>query len=401
MARIMLVCLWIPCGCNADSVVMSLRHTKGLQQTYARRLARPAVLEVVSDLDARADLTAASDIRNGLRNVFEMHLARMGDSCPPVVGHNDIHWISVDRDTVRADLASLFARVTLDIVHTHRFDDLTTVASTARQSGIPYLVHTVGNDANVSDERVRKQILELAAEHNVTLVATSREIASRLSADRDIAVVPSAIDCNRYRPDSPAKARLKTGLPVEPRIIGCAGPESSLEMLFSALTAMEPDVHVALFGAASPGSLARGMLRELNLDERVHILGGWALPESIHQAIDVFYQGAAGDFSRRPILAAQACGKPVVATSPIEPEMLCPESGHLLSNESVPALVEVLKKALSISPAPTAREFVENHWNLSSSIGIYESLIRATVGATPNDADVPDGADDSVVKDAG
>jgi glycosyltransferase involved in cell wall biosynthesis len=378
LARIVLVILRILFVFIADSV-MSLLHKKNVIRTNAERVARPTILEVVSECDARADLTAASDIRFGLGGVFDAHLARMGDSCPPIVGHDDIHWITGDGVSLQADLASLFAQVQLDIVHTHRADDLAVVGAAAREAGVPSLVHTICGEIATADSQKIKRLKELADMYGAVLVAPSLKAARRLNDVEGIVIVPRSVDCARYQPGSPAKARQKTGLPEEPRVIGCASPASKLESLFHAVTRLEPDVHIALFGPASPGALERSLIRELDLEERVHVLGGWALPELIHQAIDIYYHGPSDDCSPRPVLAAQACGKPVVAESPTKAKFLCPQTGYLLPAQFRPGLVDALNQALSISPTLTARSFVEKNWNLSSSIGTYESVLRAAV----------------------
>ncbi len=334
----------------------------------------------MSDLDARADLTAASDVRAGLGGLFDTHIARMGDSCPPVVGQHDMHWISSgDGLSLQADLATLFSRVQIDIVHTHRMDDLAVVGAAARQAGVPCLVHSICGEIALADKEQVSRLKELTDMHGALLIAPSFEVASRLDAAADITVVPRSIDCKRYTTGSSAKARQKTGLPVDARIIGCASPATGLETFFRAVSKMEPNVHVALFGPASPGIVERSMIRELSLEERVHVLGGWALPELIHQAIDAYYHGPSDDCSARPVLAAQACGKPVVAAYPTKAEFLCPQSGHLLPAQFLPALIGALNRALSASPASTARSFVEQNWNLAASIGMYESVLRAAV----------------------
>lgn len=358
---------------------MSLKYTKDITRTNADRVARPTILEVVSDCDARADLTAASDIRHGLGDTFVAHLARIGTSFPPIVGHNDTHWITGDTASLQEDLASLFARLPLDIVHTHRADDLAIIGGAAREAGVPCLVHTICGEIATADEQKVERLKELADMHGAVLIAPSFKVARRLNTAEDVAVVPRSVDCTRFQPDSPVRARQKVGLPEAPRIIGCASPAANLETLFRALTGLEPDVHVALFGPASPGEVERSMIRELDLEERVHVLGGWAPPELIHQAIDVYYHGPSDDCSPRPVLGAQACGKPVVAAHPTKAKFLCPQTGYLLPAQFRPALVGALNRALSISPDLVARSFVEKYWNLSSSIGIYESVLRAAV----------------------
>jgi len=364
---------------------MSLIHSNNVIKADAERAARPTILEVVSDRDARADLTAASDIRVGLGNVFNTHLARMGDSCPPIAGHHDTHWVSGDGIALQADLASLFARLPLDIVHTHRVDDLAIVGAAAREAGVPCLVHTICGEFEMAEVSKVERLRELANLFDVTLIAPSVEVAQRLEGLHEVEIVPRSIDCGRYHPDSPAKARQRIGLPEDPRVIGCASPAASLETLFHAIMSMEPNVHVALFGPASPGVLERNMIRELNLDERVHVLGGWAVPELIHQAIDVYYHGPSHDRSPRPVLAAQACGKPVVAAHPTSSEFLCPQTGQLLPAQFDPALVGALNRAFSLSPTLTARSFVESNWNLSASMGLYESVLRTAFDNSQRD----------------
>lgn len=358
---------------------MSLKYTKGVIRSFSERIARPAILEVVSECDARADLTAASDVRTGLGAVIDAQVVRIGEGSPPVVGHDDVHWISRDGAALESGLTSLFARIALDIVHTHRTSDLTAIAPTARKSGVPCLVHSIVSDSVTDDERELKRLNELAERFDVVLIAPSVDVASRLGAAEDVAIVPASIDCTRYRPSSPSKARQKTGLPEEPQFIGCATPAAGLKPLFEALTSLDPDVHVALFGPAFPGTAERRLVRELNLDERVHVLGGWALPELIHQAIDVYYQGPSGGCGDRPVLAAQACGKPVVAIGPMDEGKLCPQTGILLTSQSSSALADALSQAISVSPATAARSFVEEYWSFAPLIGAYESVFRSAV----------------------
>lgn len=383
---------------NEANLAMNIVKTNNSPNNRAENGSRITVLEVVSESDASADLTAALEIHDGLGAAFDTHTFRYGWNSLPVGGRDGAHCVPGDGPALDGALESVFKQVRPDVVHTHRLADLGIVGPVARAAGVPCLVHTVCGEVATAAAWQIEKFRDMAATLQPVLIAPSAETVSSLGDDFQAVVVPRGIDCRKYRPGSPALARRKVGLPPRPRVIGCASPAADLEMLFRALFRLEPDVHLALFGPALPGMVERGLIRRLGLDERVHVLGGWAAPELIHQAIDVYFHGPSLDCSPRPVLAAQACGKPVVAASPAEAVSLCPETGTLLPAAFQPALVGALRRALANTPAPAARKFAESAWSASVSIEGYETALRDAVRDAP---DWPKRAETAAARRAG
>jgi glycosyltransferase involved in cell wall biosynthesis len=139
---------------------------------------------------------------------------------------------------------------------------------------------------------------------------------------------------------------------------------------------MDQDVHLALFSRARSGPSERGLIKQLGLDERVHLLGAWANPELVFQAIDLYIHGPSDDCMPRAVLAAQACGKPVIACPPTPNDMLCPHTGRLTPIQYIPTQLHSLQRALESNAQETTRQFIVDNWNTSRSLERYGALFR-------------------------
>lgn len=335
---------------------------------------RPVLIEAVTDSDAQDDLTCAFDLRDGLAGAWDSHLLWLSTT-----GHNG----QVPRDATRmwsespdlpSELRTLFEDLRPDIVHTHRMGELSTIGQAAKQSGVPHIVHSVyGTIANAEKWQVDR-LAAVVEELSPLLIAPSDEAARRLPASARIAILPTGMDCERYAPGDQERARRKTGLPPGPKIIGCASPIQGLETLLHALFRMEREVHLALFGVAQPGKEERLLIRWLGLEERVHVLGAWARPELIYQAIDAYFHGPSGDCLPRAVLAAQACGKPVVACGPTPSRVLCPRTGRLTPTGYMPTLLHSLRRSLEAPEPQVTRQFVLDNWHIGNTLERYSDL---------------------------
>ena len=337
---------------------------------------RPVVVEIITENDAQDDLTSAIDLSAGLTPNCDTRLLwlsngiRKDKSC-----QNAIQLWKNDPELSRK-LKLLFSALQPDIVHTHRIEELATVGAAARLAGVPNIVHSLCGKVGGAQKARLKHLTSVIETLSPLLIVPNETIASILPLSAQVEILPTGIDCNRYTLGDQARARRQIGLPAAPRIIGCASPTSSLNTLLHAIFQMERDVHLALFGVAQPSSMERDLIRRLDLEERIHVLGPWAKPEQAYQAIDVYFHGPSGDCLPRAVLAAQACGKPAIACAPTPSKVLCPVTGRLAPTEFAPTLVHSLRRTLKSTDPETTRRFVTENWHLEQSLDRYGNLFQ-------------------------
>lgn len=334
------------------------------------------LLETVTERDALDDLTSALDLCDGMADCYDTHLLWLANEPRKGVRRRRGYHFWKDDPGLSDELALLFEGLLPDIVHTHRLRELATVGHAARKAGVPHLVHTICGEFGKAPKWRLQQFAAAAQGLSPVLIAPSEEAAQELPTDARIEILPVGVDCERYVPGDGALARRKVGLPSAPRIIGCSTPTQALETLFHAMFRMDADIHLALFGKARPDNADRAMLRRLGLEERVHVLGSWAKPELVYQAIDIYFHGPAGDCMPRAVLAAQACGKLVVACTPTPSSTLCPDTGRLAPMDYMPTLSHALRLSLNSAAPGVTRQFVLDRWNVRDSVDSYARLFR-------------------------
>jgi glycosyltransferase involved in cell wall biosynthesis len=340
---------------------------------------RPVLMEIVTENDAQNDLTAAVDLRDGLARGCDTHLLWLSnDPCEDQDRRNSLR-IWKDAPKLSAELQFLFEGMRPDIVHTHRLAELAAVGAAARQAGVPQIVHSVCGEITGAGKWQLEQFAAVVEGLAPLLIAPSEEAAERLPTSAQIEILPSGIDCERYSPGDQARARRKTGLPAGARIIGCASPLRGLETLLHAMFRMDGEVHLALFGQARPGEAERRLIKRLGLEERVHVLGAWARPELVFQAIDAYFHGPSGDCLPRAVLAAQACGKVAIACTLTASKALCPHTGRLTPTQYMPTLLHSLQRALESTEPEITRQFILDNWNTGQSLEKYGTLFRQLV----------------------
>jgi len=333
-------------------------------------------METVSENDALDDLTSAIELNDGLGRNCDTHLLWFTDNPQKHPERRDVIRLLNEDPKLQDELRILFDIVRPDIVHTHRMENLATVGQAARRAGVPNIVHSVCNKISSAEKWQRDDYAAVMERLSPLLIAPSEEAAGRLPRWAEVEVIPAGIDCERYAPGDQARERRKIGLPGEPRMIGCASPLHGFGALLHALFRMDREVHMALFGQARPGQEERGLIKRLGLEERVHVLGGWAKPELVFRAIDVYFQGPSDDCLPRAVLAAQACGKPVIASAPTPNNMLCPQTGRLTPIQYMPTLQHSLQRALEHTKPEVTRQFVLDNWNAELSLEGYNALFH-------------------------
>lgn len=340
--------------------------------------ARPVIVEIVSQEDAQSDMTAAGDIHAGLGSEFDVHLIHLGDLANRLSRRSGVFSLAADSPRFNQILADILRSLKAKIVHTHRFADLASVGYAARSAGVDHLIHTINDTTEMSTSRDLSSLSSILNVHKPLLVAVSGALPDDFDlGNRPVACVPQGIDSDRYGAGDKDRARRRIGLPQGPLIIGCASPIAHLDPFLRAIIEIGDNAHVALFGEAKPDAGQRRWLQQLNMEERVHVLGPWADPGHIYQAMDVYFHGPGAIPYPRPVLAAQATGIPVVATAPTCLNTIGPTGGRLLETPSVPVLAAAIREAVSASPQPAARQFIKSNWDAKLTVGAYRDIFAS------------------------
>lgn len=337
---------------------------------------RPVLMETAAETDVLNDRTSAMDLCDRLAQDFDTHLLLLANDLRNGKGRRNAVRLWKDDPGLSGELAFLFDFMRPDIVHTHKPGELAAMGHAARNAGVPHLVHSLCGELTAARPRQLDQFTAIAEELSPLLIAPSDEAADRLPSWARVEVVRTGIDCDRYAPGDKASARRKTGLPATPRIVGCASPAHGIESLLETIFHIDSEIHLALFGQGRPGPAERDLIRRLNLEERVHVLGAWAKPELIFQAIDIYFHGPSDDSLPRPVLAAQACGKPSIACAPALDDALCPQTGRQAPMQYMPTLRHSLRCALESADPKVTRRFILDNWNVEQSLKGYTRLFR-------------------------
>lgn len=339
------------------------------------RGARPVIVEIVSQEDAQSDMTAAGDIHAGLGPDFDVHLIHLGDHANRLSRRVGALSLAVDNPRFDEMLVDILRSLQAEIVHTHRFADLARIGHGARDAGASHLIHTINDTTEIANGRDLSGLSSVLNIHKPLLVAVAGVLPDDFDlGNRPVACVPQGVDCHRYEPGNAERARRRIGLPQNAKIVGCASPIAHLDPFLRAIKEVDGDVHVALFGEAKPNAGRKRWLQQVDMEEKVHVLGPWADPAHVYQAMDAYFHGPAAIPYPRPVLAAQATGISVVATAPTCVNTIGPTGGTLMEMPSVPVLAAAIDEAIRKLPQPAARQFIESNWNADATVDAYRDV---------------------------
>lgn len=138
-------------------------------------------------------------------------------------------------------------------------------------------------------------------------------------------VIPNGFDTEMFRPDDAARLRLREelALPADALLVGLVARVHPIKdhanfLRAAALFAADyPKAHFVLVGdgADADNSALSGLIRELNLRDRVHLCGRRTDIAAIDAALDIGSCSSWGEAFPNAIGEAMACGVPCVATN--------------------------------------------------------------------------------------
>jgi len=221
----------------------------------------------------------------------------------------------------------------IDLVHTHSSKAGILGRAAAVLSGVPTVVHTVHgwsfNDTQPAWLRqLYVQLERLAARFTDRLIVVSsrdreRGLAHGIGSREQYDVIHSGIELERFRRPSRDRETVRRELGIEPQqllvgTIACLKPQKApLDFVRAAEVAYRrnPRLRFVIAGDGELEPSVRALIRELGLEQIVHLLG-WRrdVVELLH-AMDVFLLTSLFEGLPRAVLQAMAAGTPVIATS--------------------------------------------------------------------------------------
>jgi glycosyltransferase involved in cell wall biosynthesis len=171
-------------------------------------------------------------------------------------------------------------------------------------------------------------------------------------------MIPSGIDTDRFDPRRVGgwpRGALRTELGIgNAPVVGTAitfRPRKGFRMLYEAMAEVRrkiPDVRLVIAGASEMSPEAARLARELDLGDRIHLLGRRADMPEVLSALDVFVLPSQSEGMSNAILEAMAMRLPVVATDVGGAREQIEEgrSGHLVAYPDSTALAAKITELL-------------------------------------------------------
>ncbi len=298
-------------------------------------------------------------------------------------------------------LVSLLRERDYDIVHSHLFraDLYAYVASFQLGSRRPKLVATRHNDDRFFLHPLVGVLHFLVSARLDMIIAISDHIA-RFTIARGVwdsrrvrrvyhgLEVPSDALVERRR----SELRLQLGLAADDFLIGNVGrldPQKGQRHLVRAIPLLLdrlPNAHLVIVGGGNLERSLRELAEELDISDRVHVLGARRDVPAVMQAIDLFAMPSIWEGFGIVLLEAMAAAKPIVASrvATIPEVVLDNETGVLVAPGDPVALADAIA-ALAADP-PRAKRFgeagrqrLEQSFSLEKMVGdtevLYEELV--------------------------
>jgi 1,2-diacylglycerol 3-alpha-glucosyltransferase len=227
--------------------------------------------------------------------------------------------------------------------------------------------------------------------------AVIRDELQRRGVSSAIALVPTGIDVEHFRPGDPVAARRDLGLPPDDPVVLYVGRLDREKSVGRVLAAFEriagtvPRARLVLVGHGTEAERLRRLARGLAVGGRVHFLGVRPHDGTIpcYQAADIFLFASETETQGLVLAEAAACGLPAVSVAaPGCDEVVRDGDSGVLAKSDPAALAEASIGLLLDVPrrramAARAREIAEREfdlgWQIDRTLAVYEAA-RDRVG---------------------
>lgn len=293
-----------------------------------------------------------------------------------------------------------------DLVHAHGVRAGLAAGAAARSDAVPHLVVTIHNAVFESGstrrgaEAVAQRMLALLAEVRIC-VSEDLARAARAAAPAkagSVEVMPVGGDATPVAPDDARRAR--EGLGIEPGRslvvgVGRLDPQKGFDVLVEAVARLgtHPSPLVVICGEGPARPDLEDRIRDLDLSDRLRLLGNRADAKAITAAADIFVMPSRWEGSPLALHEALAASRPVVASAVggIPELMAFGQAGLLVPPEDPGALAaaigrllddETLAKSLGDRAFEAAAAWPDAATTARKVADLYEELLGRPLGGS-------------------
>jgi glycosyltransferase involved in cell wall biosynthesis len=211
-----------------------------------------------------------------------------------------------------------------------------------------------------------------------------------------IAMIPNGVDTDRFRPNHTCRQRLRSelGIPRECPVVGIVAalrPEKNHSQFLAAASIVlqrYPQAHFVIVGDGPERPLIEQTAKELQLTERVHLLGRRGDTALLLAGMNIFCLTSRNEANPVSILEALACGVPVVSpdVGSVRETVQHGQTGLLTEAMNAASTAEAILDLLGSSARSQAlglagRQLVRNSWSIEGMVRGYEQLMESLYNA--------------------
>jgi glycosyltransferase involved in cell wall biosynthesis len=254
------------------------------------------------------------------------------------------------------ELASVFRRHRIELVHSHEFGMAVFGAWAARRAGLPHVI-TMHGGRYYASRAYRRIAMRMAIRWSRGVVAVSESAGRALRQDMGlrehvVRVIPNGVVPATVDHDAPP-LRAELGLGPDDRLLLALGNLYAVKghrYLIDAVAlaaASHPDLHVAIAGRGGEEPELRAQAARLGVQDRVHLLGFRSDIGRLIAAADVFVMPSLSEGLPLALLEAMFFGRPIIATGVGEmPAVLEPDAGVIVPPADAEALAGAIQRLL-------------------------------------------------------
>ena len=291
----------------------------------------------------------------------------------------------------RAELAGLFKKLELDIVHTNGSRCMVYAGLAAKYVGIPCVWHVRIADCD-------KLLDRFLAGLSTKIIAISKAVKKRFDWLKDnekkVIIIYNGIDLERFNPEiNGEEIRKEFQLSLEGFIVGIVGRldwyKGHKYFLQAAkiVTETMPDVSFLIVGDGEYRTRLEDQVKQLHLDKNVIFTGNRNDIPEILSSINLFVLSSVSEGFGRVAAEASACMNPVVATNVggITEVVKDGVSGRLVPSKNPTALAEAIidllkdrnkSRKMGLAGRKRVEELFSIDRNVRSIKKLYEDVLE-------------------------
>jgi glycosyltransferase involved in cell wall biosynthesis len=201
-------------------------------------------------------------------------------------------------------------------------------------------------------------------------------------------VIPNGIDCDKFRPDPEARARIRSKWNIAPEVplvglVGRIDPMKDHRTFLEAVARTSRTDYVAVCvggGADRVFEPLRTLARELDIHDRLHFVGAEGDMPGVYAALDILVSASIGEGFSNVIAEAMACGVPAVVTDVGDSAEIVGSTGIVVPPRSPDALARGMEDLLDRRGpelSARARQRIVTNFTVDLMVDHTRSLLQA------------------------